>query len=110
MHPSHIQPDHYYDNGGIPVFRPTMDQFRDFSTFVESIASYGRKAGLVKVIPPKEWYAAYPSSCIQVFLVVCLALQPTVFELSANPKYVFFFLSPLDMKLAIHLSTSHSVK
>lgn len=55
MHPSHIQPDHYYDNGGIPVFRPTMDQFRDFSTFVESIASYGRKAGLVKVIPPKEW-------------------------------------------------------
>jgi len=51
----HIEPDHYYDNGGIPVFRPTMDQFRDFSTFVESIASYGRKAGLVKVIPPKEW-------------------------------------------------------
>ncbi|KAG0340653.1 hypothetical protein BG000_011431 [Podila horticola] len=60
MHPSHIQPDHYYDNGGIPVFRPTMDQFRDFSTFVESIASYGRKAGLVKVIPPKEWSAALP--------------------------------------------------
>ncbi|KAF9965589.1 hypothetical protein BGZ70_004505 [Mortierella alpina] len=57
-----IQPDHYYDNvaGGIPVFRPTMEQFKDFSTFVESIVSYGREAGLVKIIPPKEWTAALP--------------------------------------------------
>ncbi|KAF9962261.1 hypothetical protein BGZ72_008396 [Mortierella alpina] len=57
-----IKPDHYYDNveGGIPVFRPTMDQFKDFPTFVESIVSYGREAGLVKIIPPKEWTAALP--------------------------------------------------
>ncbi|KAF9930839.1 Lysine-specific demethylase 4B [Linnemannia zychae] len=57
-----IKPDHYYDNAqdGIPVFRPTMDQFKDFSTFVESIVSYGREAGLVKIIPPKEWSAALP--------------------------------------------------
>ncbi|KAG0004839.1 hypothetical protein BGZ79_007973 [Entomortierella chlamydospora] len=57
-----IKPDHYYDNveSGIPVFRPTMDQFKDFSTFVESIVGYGREAGLVKIIPPKEWTAALP--------------------------------------------------
>ncbi|KAF9940943.1 hypothetical protein BGZ67_006365 [Mortierella alpina] len=57
-----IKPDHYYDNvaGGIPVFRPTMEQFKDFPTFVESIVSYGREAGLVKIIPPKEWTAALP--------------------------------------------------
>ncbi|GJJ69920.1 [histone H3]-trimethyl-L-lysine9/36 demethylase [Entomortierella parvispora] len=57
-----IKPDHYYDNvpGGIPVFRPTMEQFKDFSTFCESIVSYGREAGLVKIIPPKEWTAALP--------------------------------------------------
>ncbi|KAF9437371.1 hypothetical protein BGZ76_001039 [Entomortierella beljakovae] len=57
-----IKPDHYYDNveSGIPVFRPTMDQFKDFSTFVESIVSYGREAGLVKIIPPKEWTASLP--------------------------------------------------
>ncbi|KAI1315215.1 hypothetical protein EDD11_001103 [Mortierella claussenii] len=57
-----IKPDHYYDNvgSGIPVFRPTMEQFQDFSTFVESIVSYGREAGLVKIIPPKEWTAALP--------------------------------------------------
>ncbi|KAG0304637.1 hypothetical protein BGZ98_005258 [Dissophora globulifera] len=57
-----IKPDHYYDNvgSGIPVFRPTMEQFKDFPTFVESIVSYGREAGLVKIIPPKEWSAALP--------------------------------------------------
>ncbi|KAK3812495.1 MAG: JmjC domain, hydroxylase-domain-containing protein [Linnemannia elongata] len=37
-----------------------MDQFKDFSTFCESIVSYGREAGLVKIIPPKEWTAALP--------------------------------------------------
>ncbi|KAF9292416.1 Lysine-specific demethylase 4B [Mortierella alpina] len=57
-----IKPDHCYDNveGGIPVFRPTMEQFKDFPTFVESIVSYGREAGLVKIIPPKEWTTALP--------------------------------------------------
>ncbi|KAF9565311.1 hypothetical protein EC968_004173 [Mortierella alpina] len=62
MTPIDIKPDHYYDNaaGGIPVFCPTMDQFKDFPTFVESIVSYGREAGLVKIIPPKEWTAALP--------------------------------------------------
>ncbi|KAF9973806.1 Lysine-specific demethylase 4B [Actinomortierella ambigua] len=55
-----IQPDHYYDNGAIPVFKPTMDQFKDFSAFVESIAHYGHKAGLVKVIPPVEWSSGLP--------------------------------------------------
>ncbi|KAK5823189.1 JmjC domain, hydroxylase-domain-containing protein [Linnemannia elongata] len=57
-----IKPDHYYDNaaGGIPVFCPTMEQFKDFSTFCESIVSYGREAGLVKIIPPKEWTTALP--------------------------------------------------
>ncbi|KAG0224581.1 hypothetical protein BGW41_005047 [Actinomortierella wolfii] len=55
-----IQPDHYYDNGGIPVFKPTMEQFKDFSIFVESIAHYGHKAGLVKVIPPPEWSSSLP--------------------------------------------------
>lgn len=53
-----ILPDHYWDgeNGGrIPVFKPTMDQFRDFKKFVEKIDKYGMKSGIVKVIPPQEW-------------------------------------------------------
>ena len=53
-----IYPDHYWDGehgGKIPVFKPTMDQFRSFKKFVERIDKYGMKSGIVKVIPPQEW-------------------------------------------------------
>ena len=53
-----IFPDHYWDgeNGGqIPVFKPTMDQFRSFKKFIDKVDKYGMKSGIVKVIPPKEW-------------------------------------------------------
>lgn len=50
-----ITPDHYYDGGKIPVFKPTMDQFRSFKKYVEKIDKYGMRSGIVKVIPPKEW-------------------------------------------------------
>ncbi|KAG4069071.1 hypothetical protein HA402_008382 [Bradysia odoriphaga] len=40
----------------IMVFRPTWDEFKDFKKFVEYMESQGaHKAGLAKVIPPKEW-------------------------------------------------------
>jgi len=50
-----IEPDHYWDGGKIPVFKPTMDQFRDFKRFIDKINKYGMKSGIVKVIPPQEW-------------------------------------------------------
>ena len=34
----------------------TMDQFRSFKKFIDKIDKYGMKSGIVKVIPPKEWY------------------------------------------------------
>ncbi|KAF2772285.1 hypothetical protein EJ03DRAFT_348668 [Teratosphaeria nubilosa] len=55
-----IEPDHYWDGGKIPVFMPTMNQFRDFKRFCERIDHYGMKSGIVKVIPPKEWRDARP--------------------------------------------------
>lgn len=33
-----------------------MDQFRDFEKFITRINDYGMKAGIVKVIPPPEWF------------------------------------------------------
>lgn len=33
-----------------------MDQFRDFQTFVRKIDKYGMKSGIVKIVPPQEWY------------------------------------------------------
>jgi hypothetical protein len=55
-----VEPDHYYEGGKIPVFKPTMHQFKDFDKFVAKIDKYGMKSGIVKVIPPKEWRDALP--------------------------------------------------
>ncbi|KAI9813977.1 MAG: hypothetical protein M1827_003441 [Pycnora praestabilis] len=55
-----IQPDHYYEGGKVPVFKPTMDQFRSFKKFIAKIDKYGMKSGIVKVIPPHEWRDALP--------------------------------------------------
>ncbi|KAJ4347993.1 uncharacterized protein N0V89_009365 [Didymosphaeria variabile] len=55
-----IEPDHYWDGGKIPVFKPTMDQFRNFKRFIDKIDKYGMKSGIVKVIPPTEWRDSLP--------------------------------------------------
>lgn len=40
----------------IQVFRPTYEEFKNFSKYVEYMESQGaHKAGLAKVIPPPEW-------------------------------------------------------
>lgn len=40
---------------GIPVFKPTYDEFKDFERYMEAIQPWGMTSGIVKVIPPKEW-------------------------------------------------------
>ncbi|KAF2118907.1 hypothetical protein BDV96DRAFT_487608 [Lophiotrema nucula] len=55
-----IEPDHYFEGGKIPVFKPTMDQFRNFKKFIDKIDRYGMKSGIVKVVPPKEWRESLP--------------------------------------------------
>ncbi|KAM6230063.1 lysine-specific demethylase 4C-like [Porphyrio hochstetteri] len=40
----------------IMTFRPSMEEFRDFDKYVEYMESKGaHRAGVAKVIPPKEW-------------------------------------------------------
>ncbi|XP_023017300.2 uncharacterized protein isoform X2 [Leptinotarsa decemlineata] len=40
----------------IMVFRPTWEEFKDFSNYIKHMESKGaHKAGLAKVIPPPEW-------------------------------------------------------
>ncbi|KAG8526226.1 uncharacterized protein KY384_000219 [Bacidia gigantensis] len=56
-----IVPDHYYEDGKIPVFKPTMNQFRSFKDFISKIDNYGMKSGIVKVIPPEEWRDSLPA-------------------------------------------------
>ncbi|XP_029474599.1 lysine-specific demethylase 4A isoform X2 [Rhinatrema bivittatum] len=43
-------------NSRIMTFYPTMEEFRNFSRYIAYIESQGaHRAGLAKVIPPKEW-------------------------------------------------------
>ncbi|KAL1673195.1 hypothetical protein EV122DRAFT_223189 [Schizophyllum commune] len=46
---------------GIPVFKPSMEEFQDFERYMERIECWGNRSGIVKVIPPKEWSDALPS-------------------------------------------------
>ncbi|KAK9465485.1 JmjC domain, hydroxylase-domain-containing protein [Lipomyces arxii] len=54
-----IEPDHYYGDT-VPVFKPTMDQFRSFPKFIKAIDGYGMQVGIVKIIPPVEWTSNLP--------------------------------------------------
>lgn len=56
-----ICPDHYADNGRVPVFKPTYHQFKNFIVFMNKINHYGMKSGIVKVIPPEDWIAEQPN-------------------------------------------------
>ncbi|KAF9221048.1 JmjC-domain-containing protein [Gyrodon lividus] len=46
---------------GIPVFKPTMEEFADFEQYMSKIECWGLRSGIVKVIPPKEWVDALPT-------------------------------------------------
>lgn len=41
--------------GGVPVFRPNYERFKDFYEYMRAVDKYGKKSGIVKVIPPQEW-------------------------------------------------------
>ncbi|KAH8593244.1 hypothetical protein B0O99DRAFT_516058 [Bisporella sp. PMI_857] len=55
-----IQPEEYADEGRVPVFKPTMAQFKSFTRYMEGVNPYGMKSGIVKVIPPAEWKDSLP--------------------------------------------------
>jgi len=41
-----------------------MEQFRSFKKFIEKIDKYGMRSGIVKVVPPQEWYVVPHASTI----------------------------------------------
>ena len=40
---------------GIPVFKPSVEEFEDFEKYMEGVECWGMRSGIVKVVPPKEW-------------------------------------------------------
>ncbi|KAI1789319.1 hypothetical protein LXA43DRAFT_1021605 [Ganoderma leucocontextum] len=87
-----LQPDHFYGNEtiqlppspnsdgrdwldpaddptaqrGIPVFRPTLEEFQDFEGYMTRVEPWGVRSGIVKIIPPKEWTERLPSVVSQL--------------------------------------------
>ncbi|KAI5926049.1 hypothetical protein F4810DRAFT_621085 [Camillea tinctor] len=53
-----ITPDSW--SGTVPVFKPTMHQFKDFKKFMEKVDRYGMKSGIIKIIAPQEWRDKLP--------------------------------------------------
>jgi hypothetical protein len=53
------KPKYYYEPNGVPVFEPDYESFKDFFGFVTAIEKFGMKAGLVKIVPPKEWFDSF---------------------------------------------------
>ncbi|ORY27478.1 hypothetical protein BCR39DRAFT_227063 [Naematelia encephala] len=45
---------------GIPIFRPTMEEFADFEGYVTKTVPWGQYSGITKIIPPKEWVETCP--------------------------------------------------
>ena len=54
--PMEIKPDRY--EGGIPIFTPSMEEFKDFEKYVKGVNQYGMKCGIVVIDPPEEWKRA----------------------------------------------------
>ncbi|KIJ42651.1 hypothetical protein M422DRAFT_31231 [Sphaerobolus stellatus SS14] len=72
-----VQPDHFYGQAGpstpasekgyldpqddpstthgIPVFKPSMEEFADFERYMERVEVWGSRSGIVKIVPPREW-------------------------------------------------------
>ncbi|EHY54468.1 DNA damage-responsive transcriptional repressor RPH1 [Exophiala dermatitidis] len=53
---SEVKPDRY--ENGVPIFTPTMEQFKDFQRYVKGVDPFGMQSGIVLIDPPEEWYVA----------------------------------------------------
>jgi hypothetical protein len=40
-----------------------MEEFKDFKLFMTSVEEYGKVAGIIKVVPPKEWFVLTTFYC-----------------------------------------------
>ncbi|WWC87482.1 uncharacterized protein L201_002372 [Kwoniella dendrophila CBS 6074] len=45
---------------GIPVFKPTLEEFQDFEAYATATTEWGQYSGIVKIIPPEEWKSTLP--------------------------------------------------
>lgn len=80
----------YYSNG-VPVFEPTMDEFRDFYLYNKAINRYGMQSGIVKVIPPPEWVALLKGTYTEDNLLQVKIRNPIVQNINVTAGYLGVF-------------------
>lgn len=80
----------YYSNG-VPVFEPTMDQFRDFYLYNKAINPYGMKSGIVKVVPPPEWTSLLKGTYNEENLLQVKIRNPIVQNINVTAGYLGVF-------------------
>ena len=53
-----LQMSNLSSNLEVPTYYPTFDEFKNFSSYISKIESYGaHQIGLAKIVPPREWVA-----------------------------------------------------
>nr|QDH43444.1 transcriptional factor Rph1 [Metschnikowia australis] len=80
-----VEPSYY--SGGVPVFEPTMAQFRDFYRYNKAINKYGMQSGIVKVVPPSEWLAQLQGTYTHESLSRISIKNPIVQNMNASAGY-----------------------
>ncbi|KAJ8456252.1 hypothetical protein ONZ45_g18791 [Pleurotus djamor] len=53
--------DDPFAHRGIPIFKPSMEEFKDFEGYMTRVEAWGARSGIIKIIPPQEWTSALPS-------------------------------------------------
>lgn len=82
-----VEPSYY--SGGIPVFEPTIEQFKDFYKFNKAINKYGMKSGIVKIIPPKSWTKNLPANYTHENLESIKIKNPIIQHINGSGAGVF---------------------
>lgn len=80
----------YYSNG-VPVFEPSMDEFRDFYLYNKAINPYGMQSGIVKVVPPPEWTALLKGTYNEENLLQVKIKNPIVQNINVTAGYLGVF-------------------
>lgn len=80
-----VKPAYYSD--GVPVFEPTMEEFKDFYKYNKAINPYGMQSGIVKVVPPPEWTSLLRGTYTEENLLQIKIRNPIVQNINVTAGY-----------------------
>ncbi|XP_075388929.1 lysine-specific demethylase 4D-like [Tenrec ecaudatus] len=85
-----ISQDYRSQNSSLKImtFRPTMEEFKDFNKYIAYMESQGaHRAGLAKIIPPKQWTARENYDDVDDILIASPVQQVTTGQTGVFLQY-----------------------